>query len=62
VLLFHGVQLDGFGHSSSEPLLKSMGGFEAVFFGRCAELSMHNYAWYMEPAAEEGLGRGPQQP
>jgi hypothetical protein len=27
------MQLDGFGHSSSEPLLKSMGGFEALFFG-----------------------------
>lgn len=27
-------QLDGFGHSRTEALLKSMGGFEALFFGR----------------------------
>lgn len=27
-------QLDGFGHSNTEALLKSMGGFEALFFGR----------------------------
>ncbi|WIA37079.1 hypothetical protein OEZ86_014052 [Tetradesmus obliquus] len=33
-------QLDGFGHSSSEPLLKSMGGFEAVFFGRSDNVDM----------------------
>lgn len=29
------LQLDGFGHSRTEPLLKSMGGFDAIFFGRC---------------------------
>jgi hypothetical protein len=27
-------QLDGFGHSRSEPLLKAQGGFDALFFGR----------------------------
>ncbi|KAF8065729.1 alpha-mannosidase [Scenedesmus sp. PABB004] len=27
-------QLDGFGHSRTEPLLKAMGGFDALFFGR----------------------------
>jgi hypothetical protein len=30
-------QLDGFGHSRTEPLLKSMGGFDALFFGRWVE-------------------------
>ncbi|WIA23262.1 hypothetical protein OEZ85_000032 [Tetradesmus obliquus] len=33
-------QLDGFGHSRTEPLLKSMGGFEAIFFGRSDESDM----------------------
>lgn len=33
-------QLDGFGHSRTEPLLKSMGGFDALFFGRCARVQI----------------------
>ncbi|WIA15623.1 hypothetical protein OEZ85_002250 [Tetradesmus obliquus] len=33
-------QLDGFGHSRTEPLLKSMGGFDAMFFGRADEADM----------------------
>lgn len=28
------LQLDGFGHSRTEPLLKVMGGFTSLFFGR----------------------------
>uniref|UniRef100_A0A383VWB2 Glycoside hydrolase family 38 central domain-containing protein n=1 Tax=Tetradesmus obliquus TaxID=3088 RepID=A0A383VWB2_TETOB len=33
-------QLNGFGHSRTEPLLKSMGGFDALFFGRADEADM----------------------